>query len=105
MTTSTGSIVDTMVQQIGSGNILAVSGGRWFRISDTEIHLPVTYGYRVSVKYDLGSDSYIVSRSYVRGSKVFDKGSVSNVYFTELGDKVYKASCYESYDENEWMTA
>lgn len=90
----------TIVRQIGTGNVLAISGGRVKGLVDG-IELPVSSGYRVRVTLD-ANDTYTVARVMVRGAKEFPKGSKSNVYCEELGETAYRASCYKSYDESEW---
>lgn len=84
-----------MLGQIGKMNVLAVSGGRVeYRLGETvTVVLPVAYGYRVEVEYRPVPDTYEVRRVLVRGLKRWVKGEASNVYATELGDTVYRASC------------
>jgi hypothetical protein len=88
-------------RQIGM-NILAISGGRTKAI-DNGIEMPCGAGYRVRVVLD-PSDTYTVSRVFKRGGKEFPKGSRSNVYCDEVSEVAYFASCFRSYDENEWMS-
>ena len=88
-----------MIRQIGSMNVLAISGGRIRRSTDgLTIRLPVGYGYTVVVTYDEGSDTYTVTREYKRGSKVWDKGTRENVYCDEIGEIAYRASCFRNID-------
>ena len=89
----------TTISQIGRMTILATSGGRI--ISDDangSIILPVSSGYRVVVKYDRGSDTYTVSRLFVRAGRVFDKGTVSYIYSDQLDEMVYRAGCFRNVD-------
>lgn len=82
----------TTLAQIGRMNVLAVSGGRVLAEGDTLV-LPVRYGYRVEVDLD-PSDTYTVRRVLARGGERFVKGSVSDVYCDQIGEVVYRASCY-----------
>ena len=84
----------TMLRQIGRMNVLAVSGGRWHRADEDTLILPVHYGYDVRVRLDRGSDTYVVTRTFRRGFKVWIKATWSNVYCDEVGETVYRASCY-----------
>jgi hypothetical protein len=92
----------TAIGQIGRGNVLAISGGRyqfWSVEEDGEviavlIELPVAYGYRVEVEYSYGSDTYTVRRVFKRGATLFLKGEMTDVHCEELGEAAYKASCY-----------
>lgn len=86
--------------QIGFGNVLAISGGRWL-IQKHGIRLPVSNGYSVVVTYE-DNDTYTVTREFERGAKVFTKGERTDVYAEELGEVAYRASCFRSYGENEW---
>jgi hypothetical protein len=89
-----------IIQQIGTGNILAISGGR---IIGTEngIELPVSNGYSVRIELD-PSDTYTVTRVFKRAGKEFVKGSRSDVYCDQLSEIAYRAGMFRSYDENEW---
>lgn len=99
-------IVRTIVKQIGNINFAAISGGRIRPIPGdgyaSGVEFPVAYGYSVRVRYDEGSDTYTVERVLVRGGKTFEKGTRTNVYCDELGEKAYRAACFRSYDETEW---
>lgn len=92
----------TLVQQIGIRNVLAISGGR---VLDTGhgVILPVAQGYKVVVDLMAG-DTYRVRRLFIRGSKVWLRGERTNVYYDEVGEVCYYASCYVSYDAAEWPT-
>jgi hypothetical protein len=91
------------LRQIGNMNIAAISGGRWHldeyvlgeRYAD--ILLPVSSGYRVRISL-AADDTYTVTREMKRGAKLFVKGVQTNVYFDELGEVCYQASCYKSND-------
>lgn len=88
------------LRQIGRMNVFAISGGRAVRTTHTLI-LPVRYGYKVVVSV-AGNDTYTVRRLFVRGTKVFLHGERTEVYCEQLGDVCYYASCYVSYDADEW---
>jgi hypothetical protein len=104
MTTTTGRPFneDELITQIGRMNVFAISGGRVGVIVNddgetVEIQLPVSNGYRVSIK--LGwDDTYTVSRQFVRKGTVSDKGTIEGVYCTEIGEVAYQASCFRSND-------
>lgn len=98
-------VIQTMRDQIGMGNILATSGGRVLRHPTLPgIILPVRYGYRVVVTYREGHDDYEVRREFVRGAKVFPKGT-ETTYAAELGDTVYRAGCYVNVDFGQTVDA
>ena len=87
-----------LVKQLGMMNILAISGGRVHSVVNedgetVEVQLPVGHGYRVAITLGF-MDTWIVRREFVRGGKVFVKGVQEDVYFTEVGEVAYKASCY-----------
>jgi hypothetical protein len=54
-------------------------------------------GYRVRIAL-AANDTYTVTREMKRGAKVFVKGVQTDVYFDELGEACYQASCYKSND-------
>ena len=92
---------DELIAQIGRMNIFAISGGRVGVIRENGetvgIELPVSNGYRVSIK--LGwDDTWTVSRQFVRKGTVFDKGTLENVYADQVGEVAYQASCFRSND-------
>jgi len=72
-----------LISQIGHMNVFAISGGRVGVIVNdegetVEVELPVSNGYRVSIK--LGwDDTYTVSRQFVRKGVVKDKGTVEGI--------------------------
>ena len=87
-----------LVNQIGLMNVLAISGGRVHSIVNdqgetVEVQLPVGHGYRVAITLGF-MDTWIVRREFVRKGVVKVKGVVEDVYFTEVGEVAYKASCY-----------
>lgn len=82
--------------QIGRGNVLAISGGRVFTTPDSII-LPVSNGYHVAVTLDY-DDTYSVRRVFTRGGTVTVKGTKSGVYYDEVGEAAYRASCFRSDD-------
>lgn len=100
MTETTGRPFDVKVltQQIGMMNLFAISGGRVRGIVNEEnevirVELPVGHGYRVAI--ELGwDDTYTIKREFVRGSKVFNKGTLEGIYCDEIGEMAYQASCY-----------
>ena len=90
---------DELIAQIGRMNIFAISGGRVGVIRENGetvgIELPVSNGYRVSIK--LGwDDTWTVSRQFVRAGVVFEKGTLSNVYADQVGEIAYQASCFKN---------
>jgi hypothetical protein len=87
----------TLVTQIGRMNVLAISGGR-VMARETGVTLPVGCGYSVTVDLD-GNDTYVVRRVFKRGAKVWVKGEQTNVYFDEVGEVAYQASCFRN---GEW---
>lgn len=81
-----------LINQIGMGNIFAISGGRVEHL-DTGIIMPVSNGYSVWVNL-AWDDTYTVSRIYKRGLKLFIKGTVEGVYAENIGEVAYVASCF-----------
>jgi hypothetical protein len=94
--------------QIGMMNIFAISGGKSIIDGATfdkeygtteQIEFPVAYGYRVRIT--LGwDDTYTVSRVIVKNTKKgivnTIKGTVEGVYFDEVGEIAYQASCFRN---------
>lgn len=93
----------TIVRQIGTMNVLAISGGRVSALPDG-IELPVGAGYRVRVRLT-PADDYTVERVFVRSGQVFSKGTENNVYCDEVGEFAYRASCFRNDDADYWPAA
>ena len=81
--------------QIGMMNVFAISGGRW-TARETGITLPVSNGYSVTVDLTAG-DMYTVRRVYTRAGKVTIKGEYTDVFWTEVGERAYQASCFHNW--------
>lgn len=98
-----------LIAQIGIMNILAISGGRVHSVVNdqsevVEVQLPVGKGYRVAIT--LGADdTYIVRREYVRKGVAKVKGVQQNVYFDEVGEVAYVASCFVNREFGEKVSA
>lgn len=85
-----------LAAQIGTGNILAISGGRVLS-RRSGITMPVSAGYSVTV--DLaGDDTYTVRRVFVRAGKRWVKGEITGVYAEQVGLIAYRASCFRNVD-------
>jgi hypothetical protein len=87
-----------LLDQIGTMNVFAISGGRRGVMRDengevTDLILPVAHGYRVRISL-AANDTYTVRREFVRGGKVYEKGRQEDVYCDEIGEVAYRASCY-----------
>lgn len=96
-------IAQTMIEQIGRMNILAISGGKKtieYDGQDVEIVLPCGYGYQVRICYETGRDLYRVSRCYQKGLNFWIKGEKVGVYDTELGEEAYRAGMFR----DDWTT-
>jgi hypothetical protein len=92
-----------IVRQVGRMNILAASGGKITGIIDG-IELPDSRtAYKVRVRLT-PSDTYTVQRVFIRGGKEFLHGERHEVDPHELGEAVYYASSFVSYDKDEWVT-
>ena len=88
----------TIIHQIGTPNVLAISGGRWTPYYNQTgqvigITLPVHYGYKVHVWLQW-NDLYSVRRVFTRGTQEWEKGQVSDVFCEQVGQVAYEASCY-----------
>jgi hypothetical protein len=83
-----------LLRQIGTMNVLAISGGRVER-RKTGVTLKVGSGYSVTVDLDW-DDTYRVARVFRRGGKTWIKGEQRNVYFDEVGEVAYRASCFRN---------
>lgn len=89
-----------IVRQIGTPNIMAISGGRIRPITDG-IELPVSSGFVVRVHLT-GADDYTVERVFTRAGREFDHGTRERTYCDEVGEAAYRASCFRSYDKADW---
>jgi hypothetical protein len=79
------------LQQIGTMNVMAISGGRSSIDAEGRLVLPVAAGYRVRVSL-APNDTYTVERVFSRGGVDSVKGRVDTVYDSELGEVAYRAS-------------
>lgn len=86
----------TVLDQIGRMNVLAISGGR-VQVYDDGVVLPVGSGYSVHV-FLAADDTYTVRRVFKRGPKTWIKGQQTGVYFDEVGEAAYQASCFRNGD-------
>lgn len=95
---------DELIAQIGMMTVFAISGGRiflWKPNGETiEAELPCGNGYRVRICLDW-DDTWKVQRIFVRKGVVKVKGEMTGVYFDQISDVAYKASCYRSYEFGE----
>lgn len=99
----TDEVRQTIANQIGRMNVLAISGGRCQRLDDG-IRLPVGYGYAVDVHYT-PVDDYTVERVFIRNGITYSKGAETHVYADELGEVAYRASCFRNDDAEYWPAA
>ncbi len=81
-----------LLRQIGVMNLMAISGGRKALV-DGQLVLKVGSGYSVRIAL-AANDTYTVQRIYQRAGKTILAGQVANVYFDEVGEIAYQASCY-----------
>jgi len=89
----------TLLRQIGRMNLLAVSGGRWNVGHDGSVILPVRHGYDVRVAL-AADDTYTVERRWTRvGQPIRIKARWTGVHADQVGDVVYRASCYRDAPE------
>lgn len=86
--------VATTVRHLGSGTILAISGGR-VRAVDDVVVLPVAAGRVVEVAYDRARDLYDVRRVRARGLSRTVETETVGVYADQLADVAYRASLWE----------
>jgi len=97
-----------MVSQIARMTLFGISGGRVEAI-EHGIKLPVAHGYAVTVELD-ADDTYVVRRTFTRKPKgallpvTYLHGEAEGVYCERLSEVCYYASCYVSYDADEWPT-
>lgn len=90
-------IARTIRDQIGFATILAISGGKWLVASDRlGIVIPAGSGYVVKVEYRPVPDLYSVERVFRRGGREWVKGVETEVYWLDLEDSVWRASCYRN---------
>jgi hypothetical protein len=82
--------------------VYAISGGRVDAIT-MGIELPVSHGngYIVRIVVDPGM-TYTVSRVFRGFGRQFIKGSRSGVYHDQVGDAALYASCFHTYDAEQW---
>ena len=83
-----------VMQQIGRGNFLAISGGRMC-YHDSGVILPVGNGYKVTVDLQ-PNDEYTVRRIRIKDFRAYLHGEVTGVYAEQLGEVAYRASCFEN---------
>ena len=83
----------TLLAQMGRMNVLAISGGRANRISESTIEFPVANCWVVLVTLD-ANDTYRVERATKRSGRYNIKATASNVYAEQVGEIAYRASCY-----------
>ena len=83
-----------LADQIGRGNILAISGGR-INVRRTGITLPVSNGYSVEIDLAAG-DTYTVRRIFTRAKRTWVKGQRDGVYCDQVGEAAYQASCFRN---------
>lgn len=100
--TLTGEQRKTILDQIGKGTFLSISGGRVTPIADG-IEMPVSNGYWVRVQLT-PADDYTVSRIFRRAGKEIIKGQVTGIYCDAVSNAAYYSSCFRSYDAAEWVT-
>ncbi len=80
------------LSQIPRWDLLAISGGR-ATLYDDALVLPVGRGYSVVIRLEW-DDTYTVQRVFTRSGVAKVKGERTTVYFDDLGEAAYRASCY-----------
>lgn len=96
--------INETLNQIGLGNLFAISGGRVARIINPEgdicgVRLPINSARRVEVVLDW-NDTYIVrrvrqiNRGSNRGQEIVEVEH-SGVYCDQVGELAYQASCWK----------
>lgn len=90
----------TILRQIGAWNVAAISGGRVRPLPDG-IEMPAGAGYVVRVRLT-PVDDYTVERVYVRKGQDHPHGLRERIYADQVGEAAYRASCFRSYDDEEW---
>jgi hypothetical protein len=84
----------TLLQQIGTMHLFAISGGRSRLIDGT-----------LEIDYNEGTDTYTVRRVFNRAGKRFIKGEITNVYCDQVGELAYRAHAFRSYEFGKAVTA
>jgi hypothetical protein len=87
-----------LMRQIGGMNLMAISGGRWSLIEDTNhdaigIRLPISHGKHVEVFY-MADDTYMVRRVFIRSGKRTIQEQYDDVYCEQVSEMSYQASCW-----------
>lgn len=94
----------TTLQQIGKMTVMAISGGKWAEVRDSEgygVGVILPCGENRAVEVVLGwNDLYTVRRVrlVVQGSRrgqVVVEQEVSDLYFDQLPDTAYTLSCWK----------
>lgn len=94
----------TTLQQIGKMTVMAISGGKWAEVRDSEgygVGVILPCGENRAVEVVLGwNDLYTVRRVrlVVQGSQrgqVVVEQEVSDLYFDQLPDTAYTLSCWK----------
>ena len=96
-------VAQTILDQIGRMNVLAISGGKrqWAHdAAGVEVVLPCGYGYEVRVRYVYGRDTYTVTRGYRKGLSYWVKGEMTDVYCDQVSEVAYRAGMFR----DEWTT-
>lgn len=96
MSTYDNEVVKGILQAIGNDTVMAVCGGRMERSGPQAIRLHAGCGYRVEVTYEEGTDTFTVERLFERAGKITNKGTMYDVYVSELSTQVWAASCWRN---------
>ena len=91
-----------IARQIGTMNVLSISGGRIVPIDDG-IELPVSNGYHVRIQLT-PVDDYTVTRIFRRSGKDTIHGQATGVYADQVASFAYYAGMFRSYEASEWIT-
>lgn len=94
-------LISQLLHQINPGTLLAVSGGRWLRSGRSSVRFPCGAGFEVLVTLE-ADDTYTVRRLFKRGGVFFLHGERTDVYCEDVSEVIYFASCFRSYDADEW---
>lgn len=82
--------------QIGLGNVFAISGGRTIMVTPSTMRLPVSNGYAVEVTLE-HSDLYTVRRTHTsRKGDTTIEGVQRGVFVDSVGESAYRASCFNN---------